>query len=142
MIKPFFAAVLSFTNALEMAFVPELGLGSAIGEDGSATFATAFDQLNMRDTRLLRKETGKTRERIENTKVYDYASKAEAIMRNAGFSFEGWGGSAQVNFGFKEQYDAGSNVVSYVNSRRLEKGFEGWTSMFPPLSLDALLMLE
>ena len=103
--KAIFAAVLATSSVaqstLEMPFEPELGLGSAIGEEGKATFATAFDQKKMRETRLLRKETNRSSQKIEKTKVYGYDSMAESLKRNAGFSFDGWGGPAQVNFGFK-----------------------------------------
>ena len=47
-----------------------------------------------------------------------------------------------MNFGLKEKYKASSDTVSYVNSRLLIKDFMGWTSLFPPMNLDALLMLE
>merc|ERR1740139_571229 len=96
----------------------------------------------IRSTNLLRHSSTPTSEKVENTKVYDYASKAESLKRNAGFSFKGWGGAAQVNFGLKEKYKASSDTVSYVNSRLLIKDFMGWTSLFPPMNLDALLMLE
>jgi hypothetical protein len=127
---------------LELPIHQGLGRGSAIGKDGETDFASAFDEKELQSTRLVKNDPTVAEERVTETLITDYKSRANSLKTNSEVSFAGWGAEAQAKFALEHSGSGSAKSVSYVTSRRIELGFEGWIAAFPPLSRDAKSVLE
>lgn len=71
---------------------------------------------------------------VKKSLITSHRDYAQASKATAQASYSGWGATAQANFAQEKESSYNARSVKLMDSRRIDMGYEGWATTFPPFN--------